>query len=89
DIQHDCYNSKCSSVTQKYIQQERLETSKTASIIQHNDTPNYLLNAYSIHNYTHIQAIIPESLREIPCRVLSEDIANVHSKAARQVGEKK
>lgn len=67
--------------------QERLETSHTKPIIQHKLTPHYFINTYSIHNYDHINLVIPETLRESPLRVTN--VAEVREMAVQQMKQKK
>ncbi|KAG2055244.1 hypothetical protein BDR06DRAFT_882588, partial [Suillus hirtellus] len=87
NIQHDCVKSLCTDTSQCRICQERNETARMKSVIQHKSSPFYLLNAYSIHNYTQIRSVIPPSLRKTPPRVNSA--AEVHLAAACQIREKK
>ncbi|KAI6021802.1 hypothetical protein BKA83DRAFT_4055361 [Pisolithus microcarpus] len=51
-------------------------------------SPDFFLNVYSIHNYAHILAALPLSLRRTPLRVL-DDIQSVRQNAAQQVRRKK
>ncbi|KAG2122906.1 hypothetical protein DEU56DRAFT_716858, partial [Suillus clintonianus] len=87
NVQHDCVKSQCTGISQCHIRQERTETARMKSIIQHKSSPFYLLNAYLIHNYAQIQSVIPQSLRETPLRV--DNTADIHLAAARQIREKK
>ncbi|KAG2099140.1 hypothetical protein BD769DRAFT_1631222 [Suillus cothurnatus] len=66
---------------------QRTKTARTRPVVQHEPSPFYLLNAYSIHNYAQIQSIIPQSIRETPLRVTNA--AEVRLAAARQIREKK
>ncbi|KAG1723899.1 hypothetical protein EDB19DRAFT_1915867 [Suillus lakei] len=87
NIQHDCVKSQCTDTSQCRLHQERTETTRTKSVIQHKSSPFYLLNAYSIHNYAQIRSVIPPSLRETSLRV--NNAAEVRLAAARQIREKK
>ncbi|KAG1785095.1 uncharacterized protein HD556DRAFT_1451059 [Suillus plorans] len=49
--------------------------------------PNFFLNVYSIHNYDHIQCIVPDTLHEIPLWVTN--IAEVQVKAIHQLQDKR
>ncbi|KAG2087383.1 uncharacterized protein F5147DRAFT_588148, partial [Suillus discolor] len=69
NLQHNCVDSQCTDTIEEPVHQERLETSRTKPIIQHKSTPHYFINAYSIHNYDHINSVIPEMLCESPLRV--------------------
>ncbi|KAG2115683.1 hypothetical protein BD769DRAFT_1629900 [Suillus cothurnatus] len=74
-------------ISQRHVHQERTETAHTRPVVQHQPSPFYLLNAYSIHNHTQIRSVIPQSLRDTPLRVLN--VADVRLAAARQIREKK
>ncbi|KAG1851927.1 hypothetical protein F4604DRAFT_1883535 [Suillus subluteus] len=87
NVQHDCVKSQCTETNQCHIHQERMETARTKSVIQHKSSLFYLLNAYSIHNYAQIRSVIPPSLRETSLRV--DNAAEVRLVAARQIREKK
>lgn len=71
------------------IRQERILTRRTERIIQHEPTPKYFLNTFSIHNYSFIQAVVPPSLQESPSRVLPVDVDRVRTLAAQQIRQKK
>ncbi|KAG1786006.1 uncharacterized protein HD556DRAFT_1207162, partial [Suillus plorans] len=81
NIQHDCVKSQCTDTSQCRLRQERTETTRTKSVIQHKSSLFYLLNAYLIHNYAQIRSVIPPSLCETSLRV--------NNAAARQIREKK
>ncbi|KAG2357834.1 hypothetical protein BDR07DRAFT_1296713, partial [Suillus spraguei] len=69
NLQHNCIDSQCMDSIQWTVHQEQIETSQTKLTIHHKSTPNYFVNAYSIHNYDHIRLVIPETLQETPLRV--------------------
>ncbi|KAG2112621.1 uncharacterized protein F5147DRAFT_527444, partial [Suillus discolor] len=87
NLQHNCVDSQCTDTIEEPVRQERLETSRTKPIIQHKSTPHYFINAYSIHNYDHINSVIPETLRESPLKVTN--VAEVREMAVRQMKQKK
>ncbi|KAG1728357.1 hypothetical protein EDD22DRAFT_742551, partial [Suillus occidentalis] len=87
NLQHNCIDSQCTDTLQMAMRQERIETSRMIPTIRHKSTPNYFLNAYSIHNYSYIRLIIPETLRETPLRVTN--IAEVRATAVQHMKEKK
>ncbi|KAG1753908.1 uncharacterized protein EDB91DRAFT_1043935, partial [Suillus paluster] len=87
NIQHNCIDSKCADMRQQPIHQERIETARTKAVVQHQSTPHYFLNAYSIHNCDYIQMVIPETLRETPLRVINP--AEARTLAVRQMKDKK
>ncbi|KAI6111276.1 hypothetical protein F5141DRAFT_968851, partial [Pisolithus sp. B1] len=62
NLQHNCMDSKCITVACCPIQQERILTAQTKPVIHHKETPNYLLNTFSIHNYAFIHTALPASL---------------------------
>ncbi|KAG1844796.1 hypothetical protein DFJ58DRAFT_717578 [Suillus subalutaceus] len=80
-------DEQCKDTVQQPMCQERLETSRTKPIVQHKSTPHYFVNAYSIHNYDHINLVIPEMLRESPLRVTN--VAEVREIAVQQMKQKK
>ncbi|KAG1804534.1 uncharacterized protein BJ212DRAFT_1199793, partial [Suillus subaureus] len=69
NLQHNCIDSQCTDTLQMAMCQEQIETLQMIPTIHHKSTPNYFLNAYSIHNYSYIHLIIPEMLHETPLRV--------------------
>jgi hypothetical protein len=79
----------CVKLTQIAIRQERTLTARTKPVICHEETPNYFLNTFSIHNYAFIRAALPASLRETPLRVAAQDVQRVRKQAAQQVRQKK
>ncbi|KAG2121101.1 hypothetical protein DEU56DRAFT_708530, partial [Suillus clintonianus] len=87
NLQHDCVKAQCMNVRQCRVLQERTETARTKPVVQHEPSPFYLLNTYSIHNYAQIQSVIPQSLCETPLRVTN--VADVRLAAAHQIREKK
>ncbi|KAH7919605.1 hypothetical protein BV22DRAFT_968262, partial [Leucogyrophana mollusca] len=87
NVQHNCIDSQCVDTRQQPVPQERLESTVTKTVLQHKSTPHYFLNVYSIHNYVHIQSIIPTALRETPVRVTN--VAEVRSNAVKQLKDKR
>ncbi|KAI0684155.1 hypothetical protein BC835DRAFT_1253857, partial [Cytidiella melzeri] len=66
NTQHNCTDSDSQyiGVTLHPTRQERTFTEhRTKQIAQHADTPHFLLNIYSIHNYYQIAKALPSSLR--------------------------
>ncbi|KAG1720090.1 hypothetical protein EDB19DRAFT_1604290, partial [Suillus lakei] len=62
NLQHNCLDSQCTDIHQKPVRQERIDTSRTRATVKHQPTPNFFLNVYSIHNYDHIQRVVPDTL---------------------------
>ncbi|KIN94311.1 hypothetical protein M404DRAFT_109058, partial [Pisolithus tinctorius Marx 270] len=62
NVQHNCVDSKCTKLSGHAIQQEWTVTRQIKHVIQHEPTQKYLLNAFSIHNYSFIHAVILPSL---------------------------
>ncbi|KIN97721.1 hypothetical protein M404DRAFT_98196, partial [Pisolithus tinctorius Marx 270] len=62
NVQHNCVDLKCASFVNHAICQERSKTTQVQKAIHHEPTRKYLLNTYSIHNYTHIRRALPPSL---------------------------
>ncbi|KAF8417184.1 hypothetical protein L210DRAFT_3616068 [Boletus edulis BED1] len=89
NLQHNCIDAKCTKLVNRAIQQERTLTQRTKRIIQHEPTPKYFLNTFSIHNYSLIRAVVPPSLQEPPPRVLPVDVDKVRTLAAQQIRQKK
>ncbi|KAI5995587.1 hypothetical protein EDD15DRAFT_2134054, partial [Pisolithus albus] len=87
NVQHNCIDSKCTGFVSSIIRQERSETTRTRAVTYHEPTHKYFLNMYSIHNYAHILATLPPSLRSTPLRV-SGDIQSVRQNAAQQICQK-
>ncbi|KAG2130194.1 uncharacterized protein EDB93DRAFT_1332111 [Suillus bovinus] len=72
NLQHNCIDSK---------------SIQTKPVVDHQPTPYFFLNAYSIHNCDLIQLVIPEALRESPLRVANP--AEVRTLAIQQMKDKK
>lgn len=72
---------------QQHVHQERIQTTRTKPVVDHQPTPHYFLNTYSIHNCDHIRLVIPEALRESPLRVTNP--AEVRTLAVQQMKDKK
>ncbi|KAI5988836.1 hypothetical protein EDC04DRAFT_2873238 [Pisolithus marmoratus] len=89
NLQHNCMDSKCITLVHCAAQQERVLTAQTKSIIHHEETPNYFLNTFSIHNYAFIHAALPAFLQETPLHVAAENVQKVHSQAAQQIWQKR
>ncbi|KAG1824214.1 hypothetical protein EV424DRAFT_1320857, partial [Suillus variegatus] len=83
NVQHNCLDAKCTELTTKHLWQERTQTDRTASVVKHQISPQYLLNMFSIHNYQHLCSLLPESLSETPLRV--SDPGAVRRAAVRQM----
>ncbi|KAG1832131.1 hypothetical protein EV424DRAFT_1296549, partial [Suillus variegatus] len=66
NLQHNCIDSKCVNM---HLHQEQIQTIQTKPVVDHQPTPYFFLNAYSIHNCDLIRLVIPEALRESPLRV--------------------
>jgi hypothetical protein len=87
NLQHNCLDAKCTNLSTKHVWQERTQTDQTTSILEHQPSPHYLLNTFSIHNYQHIHSFLPESLRETPLRVA--DPGAVRKAAVKQMQGKR
>jgi hypothetical protein len=70
--------------------QERISNpSRTIQFMKHADTPLYLLNTHSIHNYAHIKNILPATLRDLSPVVLESSIPRVHAQAVAHMKARK
>ena len=87
NLQHDCVTSQCTRTQQTRQRQERTESAKLQTSIVHSSTPNYILNAYSLHNYQHILSTIPSQLRITAPRIANPE--EVRKQAAKQLRDKK
>lgn len=87
NLQHNCLDAKCTDLSTKHLWQERIQTDRTTSIVEHQPSPEYLLNTFSIHNYQHIHSVLPEFLRETPLRVA--DPSAVRKTAVQQMQGKR
>ncbi|KAJ7890222.1 hypothetical protein B0H13DRAFT_1542778, partial [Mycena leptocephala] len=62
NAQHDCYGLKCPAVSgAETIVQERHETRRTQTALQHVDTDTYIINMHALHN-AHLLDTLPRSL---------------------------
>ncbi|KAF7293432.1 FAD-binding-3 domain-containing protein [Mycena indigotica] len=61
-VQHDCRRGRCSPVVSGRERQEREETTREKSLIQHGDDDFFVLNLSSLHNFVHLRRILPRSL---------------------------
>ncbi|KAG1726440.1 uncharacterized protein EDB91DRAFT_1254343 [Suillus paluster] len=87
NLQHNCIDSKCIDMRQQHVHQERIKTARTKPVVDHQPTPYYFLNAYSIHNCDLIRLVIPKALCESPLRVVNP--AEVRTLAVQQMKDKK
>ncbi|KAG1894191.1 uncharacterized protein F5891DRAFT_1195457 [Suillus fuscotomentosus] len=87
NVQHNCIDSKCANMCQQRMCQEWIVTVRMKAVVEHQPTPHYFLNTYSIHNCNLIQMAIPETLRETPLRVTNP--AEVRTLAVQQMRDKK
>ncbi|KAG2116486.1 uncharacterized protein F5147DRAFT_541262, partial [Suillus discolor] len=62
NLQHNCLDAKCRDLSMKHLWQEHIQTDRTMSIMEHQPSPEYFLNTWSIHNYQHIHSVLPEFL---------------------------
>lgn len=62
NVQHDCATASCTQSQTKYERQERQETNKTKTIIEHAPTNIFILNMHALHNYKRIAAVVPSKL---------------------------
>ncbi|KAG2147835.1 uncharacterized protein EDB93DRAFT_1060953, partial [Suillus bovinus] len=62
NIQDNCLDSHCMDIHQQTVHQERIDTSRTKAVLEHKPTLSFFLNVYSIHNYSHIQCVVPDAL---------------------------
>lgn len=90
NIQHDCEQANCAGTIERPVLQERQAAALHHSLIEHTDSRSYLLNIFSIHNYTCIASIVPTSLElnNVKC-VLVEKYGEIHAKAAKHIHEKR
>ena len=56
-------------------------------MVNHEPTPEFFLNVYSIHNYTHIFDTLPESLHVVPLRV--PNVQDTRKTAVQQLQKKR
>ncbi|KAN0085722.1 hypothetical protein V8E55_006856 [Tylopilus felleus] len=89
NLQHNCIDRKCTKFMNCTIQQEWTLTQRSEHIIQHEPTPAYFLNTFSIHNYFLIQAMVPPLLQDSPPRMLLADVDKVRTLATQQIRQKK
>ncbi|KAG2339510.1 hypothetical protein BDR05DRAFT_1003322 [Suillus weaverae] len=87
NLQHNCLNTKCTHLSMKHLWQECIQTDRTTSIVEHQPSPEYLLNTFSIHNYQHIHSVLPEFLHETPLRVA--DPSTIRKTAVQQMQGKR
>lgn len=83
-MQHNCVDSNCTKFLSKARKQERIESDlRTFQFVEHTDTPLYLLNTHSIHNYQHIHSALPETLREVPTIVVESERRRIQLQAVK------
>lgn len=80
-------SSACNITTYAPICQERDIISRQRRIIAHAPTGKFLLNSFSIHNYEHIAAAIPDAIK-MPQPVVSNSI-EVWENAVQQMRQRK
>ena len=59
---HDCQLGKCHPSVLHHQMQERQETSRTVSLISHEDDGRFVINMHALHNAILLQNILPRHL---------------------------
>ncbi|KAG1800600.1 uncharacterized protein BJ212DRAFT_1202300, partial [Suillus subaureus] len=62
NVQHNCVSLSCGEFVSVNIQQECTEMTKTKTLLMHENTSCFVLNAHSLHNYALISQVIPHPL---------------------------
>jgi hypothetical protein len=60
--QHDCRKGRCLPLALRPQVQERQETSRTVSLIAHEDDGHFIVNLHALHNATLIRKMLPRHL---------------------------
>ncbi|KAJ7198300.1 hypothetical protein GGX14DRAFT_374386 [Mycena pura] len=60
--QHDCRIANCQPTASKAIVQERSETSRTISLLEHADDSHFIINMAALHNATLLRRVLPRAL---------------------------
>jgi hypothetical protein len=60
--QHDCRTGRCHPSALRAQMQERQETSRTLSLIAHEDDGHFVINMHALHNATHLRKLLPHDL---------------------------
>ncbi|OBZ77222.1 hypothetical protein A0H81_02596, partial [Grifola frondosa] len=87
NVQHDCATACCPTTGTARVRQERAETTRMRPQVKHNPEPRYLLNTFSLHNYSTIAAAIPDHLK-VRTAVIS-NVQAVRIRAAQQIRDRK
>ncbi|XP_006462267.1 hypothetical protein AGABI2DRAFT_47524, partial [Agaricus bisporus var. bisporus H97] len=62
NVQHDCYNGKCSASGTEVIRQERTDSGTTRDTIIHSDVQRFIINTHAFHHAHLIRQVLPRSL---------------------------
>nr|GAT45996.1 predicted protein [Mycena chlorophos] len=79
-VQHDCRRGRCKPVVAGRERQEREETTREKSLIQHTDEEHFVLNLGGLHNFMELRRILPASFTEL--KPLHKDRQRFHDETA-------
>ena len=82
NAQHDCHQAKCTASGQRFVTQERLQSTVTEQYIVHEKLDKFIINTHSFHNAHLLRAALPrELIKPIPfssnCREHHNQLASV------------
>lgn len=86
-MQHDCERSECTASDSRVEYQEREATTRTVSLVKHNDDGHFIVNVHALHGAHLIRAVFPPDLMEIP--PLSDDRVQMRNNLASMLRESK
>ncbi|KAK7028584.1 hypothetical protein R3P38DRAFT_2776286 [Favolaschia claudopus] len=79
-VQHDCRMGNCKPNAVRPVVQEREETNRTMTLIQHSDDDHFVINMAGLHNFVHVCRSLPRAL--VRLKPLHADRKEFHRKMA-------
>jgi hypothetical protein len=70
-------------------QERSINPLQTFQVLKHADIPRYLLNIHAIHNYQHINNVLPASLKELAPVVSDSSVSQVRAQAVAHMRARK
>ncbi|KAJ7183079.1 hypothetical protein B0H12DRAFT_1040514, partial [Mycena haematopus] len=80
--QHDCWRGNCQPTIARKEVQERQETDRNTSLINHSDDDHFIINMAALHNFVKLCRALPRALTEL--RPLFDDRTAFHEEAAKK-----
>ncbi|KAI0309778.1 hypothetical protein OF83DRAFT_1179230 [Amylostereum chailletii] len=64
NVQHDCRTAKCTATGIRAVPQERMDSDRTETYIQHQPLEEYIVNIHALHNCHLVRRLLPRALTQ-------------------------